>query len=65
MRLAERGEDKDFRIKKMKRKLVLYPVLVALLKDKITLHLAKVAEHIFIQTPHSYVLSYVSFIRCC
>lgn len=65
MRLVGRGEDKDFRVKKMKRKLVFYPVLVAPLKDKITLHLPKVAEHILIQTPHSYVLTHVPFIRCC
>lgn len=39
----------------MKKKLVFYPLLVAPLKDKIAPHLAKVAEHTFIQTPHSYV----------
>lgn len=65
MRLVGRGEDKDFRVKKMKRKLVFYLALVAPLKDKITPHLAKVAEHILIQTPHSNIPTYVSFIRCC
>lgn len=67
LRLLGRRDSKGFRKKnkKMKKKLLFCPLLVAPQKNKITCHLAKVAEHTFTQTPHSYVATYVSFITCC